>query len=112
MEEQKIDKRKKEYKAQIRPTTEISKIESQPLFVPDRLEMLVKFGLKCKYARFHQPVPPSHNTEPVSEFSLENKQGKYIVEEMTYTTEGLVWKQKGETDIIPLANIIYCRLIV
>jgi len=63
----------------------------------------------CHYVRFHSPVPPAVNKEPVSEFVLSGKQEKYLVDDMTYTTDGLIFKAYGEIGIIPLANVVYCR---
>lgn len=68
-------------------------------------------GIPCHYARFHQPVPPSLNKEPVSEFKTFRKEinDKYLVDSMNLTPIGLVFKSKDETNVVPLANIIYVR---
>ena len=64
----------------------------------------------CTYARFHHPVPPSENMEPVSEFRLSTKQLKYKVDSIIYTVDGLIVRAYSSSFIIPLANIIYCRI--
>ncbi len=77
------------------------------------LEVWFSQGERCYHASFHQAIPPSNNSEPVNEFKLESKaQGKYLVEDMTYTPYGLIWRQKGELNITPLANVAFARLIV
>jgi len=68
-------------------------------------------GVRCHYARFHQPVPPYVNKEPVSEFKLTSIQDKYKVDSIVYTPHGLMWTANGETNIAPLANVIYVRTI-
>jgi hypothetical protein len=62
------------------------------------------------YARFQQPIPPGVNREPVSEFTLSGKQAKYLVDTMEYTSDGLVWTFQDETNITPLANVMYVRV--
>lgn len=102
---EKIDKRTKEYKATQIPT----------LNNLDRLAMLKAEAIPCYYARFHQPVPPGHNKEPVSEFSIKSK-NKYSVEAMLYhPTAGLIFEaidknENHEEDITPAANVIYVRV--
>ncbi len=76
---------------------------------PDIIGKWIDEGFQVYYARFHQPVPPSVNAEPVSEFSISNKHQKYVVDEMHYTPHGLIWFYKGEIDIQPLANVVYAR---
>jgi hypothetical protein len=66
-------------------------------------------GRPSYYVRFHQPVPPAEDKEPVSEFRLESKQSKYVVDSILWTIHGVIVKAFGETQIIPLANVIYCR---
>jgi hypothetical protein len=68
-------------------------------------------GVPCKYVRFHQPVPPVEDSEPVSEFRLKTK-NKYSVDSITYTEHGLIWRAKGEVDICALANVLYSRAIL
>lgn len=68
-------------------------------------------GVPCYYARFQQPVPPSVNKEPVSEFCIRAKQLKYLVDRLTYTTHGLIWRSGGEIDLTPLPNVMYVRFI-
>ena len=69
-------------------------------------------GVECYYVRFHQPAPPSLNKEPVSEFCTSNMNKKYLVDCITYTPHGVIWKVNGEENIMPLANVIYTRSIV
>lgn len=72
-------------------------------------------SIPCYYARFHQPVPPGLDMEPVGEFKVKSK-SKYSVEGMLYhPTAGLIFaaaNKKGEIeeDIVPAANIIYVRV--
>jgi hypothetical protein len=68
-----------------------------------------KEGTLCFYARFQQPIPPSVDKEPVSEFSLANKSSKYIVDQITYTPYGVIWRCGKEIDITALANVMYVR---
>ena len=67
-------------------------------------------GTPLYYARFQQPIPPAVNMEPVSEFVLSGKHSKYIVDTMRYTSHGLVWTFHDETNITPLANVMYVRV--
>lgn len=86
--------------------------EQAPLPVSlSHLECLFREGIPCRYARFHQPVPPYVNKEPVSEFKLSSTtvNDKYLVDAMSYTGQGLIFKAKDEVNIVPLANIIYVR---
>lgn len=69
-------------------------------------------GVACYYIRFHQPVPPAKNHEPVAEFDTEAKTAKYLVDSITYTPNGVIFRFKGEVDLVPLANVIYIRTIV
>jgi hypothetical protein len=68
--------------------------------------------IESYYVRFHQPVPPADNKEPVSEFRLKSSQTKYLVDSILWTPHGVIWKAYNETNIVPLANVIYCRLNV
>lgn len=74
------------------------------------IEQWEKYGIPCHYVRFHQPIPPAENAEPVSEFKL-NSHGKYSVESIVYTEHGVIWRAKGEVDICALANVMYARSI-
>jgi len=62
------------------------------------------------YVRFHQPVPPGEDKEPVSEFRLKSTQKKYVVDSILWTPNGVVVKAYNETFIVSLANVMYCRL--
>lgn len=62
------------------------------------------------YVRFHQPVPPAENKEPVSEFRTNSKQNKYSVDSLEWTSEGVIYQAYGEKGIVPLANIMHCRI--
>lgn len=65
------------------------------------------------YARFHQPVPPCKDKEPVSEFKLQSDQNKYQIEEMVWSWgDGLMWKMNGELDMQPAANVQYVRFSI
>jgi hypothetical protein len=68
-------------------------------------------GVPCHYARFHHPVPPYVNKEPVSEFKVKSDAEKYKVDSIVYTPYGVIWTANGETDVVPLANVIYVRTI-
>lgn len=67
-------------------------------------------GYPIHYARFHQAVPPGKDKEPVNEFVLSGKQSKYIVDSLRWTSDGIVYSAYRETGIVPLANVVYCRL--
>lgn len=78
-------------------------------------EQWLSEGIPSYYVRFHQPVPPGKDKEPVSEFKLQTKSqsdNKYLVNSITYTPNGLVWEAYGEKNIVPLANVIYTRPIL
>lgn len=77
-----------------------------------RLAELEDSGFPCYYARFHHPVPPMLNAEPVGEFYTQSKTTKYVVEKMTYTLHGLIWRLKGSVNLTPRANVVYVRFIV
>lgn len=85
---------------------------SQPWTLHTKLEEWEDLGVKCYYARFHQPVPPYVNVEPVSEFKLIADQRKYKVDRITFTENGVIWRANGEVNIVPLANVIYVRPIL
>jgi hypothetical protein len=71
---------------------------------------LIDQAIPSYYVRFHQPVPPGEDKEPVSEFRLESKQSKYLVDMISWTPHGVIFRAHEETGIVPLANIIYCRI--
>src|SRR5665213_3384033 len=82
---------------------------------PPQLEPQV-YSKQCLYVRFHQPVPPALNKEPVSEFKLKPDGNsiqamRYVVDSITYTEHGVIYTAYGETNIVPLANVTYARLI-
>lgn len=82
---------------------------------PTNLELAKALGIPIRYARFHQPVPPALNLEPVAEFKVIKSEkpierNKYSVDAMLKTPIGIVWSAYGETDsIIELANVMYVR---
>lgn len=68
-------------------------------------------GVKVKYARFHSPVPPAKNKEPVSEFYIESKSNQYVVDEMYYCKDVFVWSAYGEKDnIMPASGVLLARI--
>lgn len=73
------------------------------------LEQWKKFGIPCRYVRFHQPIPPIEDKEPVSEFKLKSANPKYAVDEIVYTEHGVIWRAAGEINICALANVMYAR---
>jgi hypothetical protein len=74
------------------------------------LEKWISDGVNCYYARFQSPIPPGDNKEPVSEFTLNPlKNTKYRVDSMVYTPHGLIFKAYGETNIVPLPDVMYAR---
>jgi hypothetical protein len=89
--------------------------KEKPVIVRNRLAELGFEAIPCNYARFHQPVPPGYDREPVSEFKIKTK-NKYSVESMLYhPVAGLIFEAIGktgkpETDIVPSANVIYVRV--
>lgn len=78
---------------------------------PSRIKEWEDEGIRCYYVRFHQPIPPGVHKEPVSEFYLKSNTNKYVVDSLTYTVHGLVYRAYGETNISPLANIMYVRTL-
>lgn len=119
-----MDKRSKEYRQSLKKDfnaavkqvdhPDIPKIDIVQNPRATNFEMWDEWGIPAYYVRFHQPVPPSKNKnrEPVSEFYIKGPTGKYLVQSLTYTPHGLIFKSDNETNIVPLANIIYCRLIM
>ena len=100
-----MDKRTKEYR-EMMLTSHITKMST--------LDRLKAEAVQCHYVRFHQPVPPGLNREPVSEFKI-NSNNKYSVDSMLYhPVAGLIFEATGsnghEEDITPTANIIYVRV--
>jgi hypothetical protein len=79
---------------------------------PNNLQKLLDQGIPSHYVRFHQPVAPGLDREPVSEFRLRSIQSKYVVDEIIWTPHGVIFKAHGEIDIVDSANVIYCRLTV
>lgn len=75
------------------------------------LEKWEQAGVPCFYVRFHQPVPPAKDLQPVSEFNTRAKDAKYLVDSISYTPYGVIFRFKGEVDLVPLANIIYARSV-
>lgn len=69
-----------------------------------------ELGYPIHYARFHHPVPPGLNKEPVNEFVIKGKQTKYLVDSLRWTPEGVLYSAYGETNLVPSANVVYCRL--
>jgi len=70
-------------------------------------------GTPVYYARFHQPVPPAIDKEPVSEFKLQSAQKKYLVEGLRWSWgDGLIFKAFGEIDFCPEANVQYVRFTI
>lgn len=68
-------------------------------------------GQPCSYVRFHAPLAPAKDREPQYEFRLEGKDKKYIVDKITCTEHGLVWRANGEIDFTGLATIALTRSI-
>lgn len=112
-----MDKRTKEYKAlhgnyNQQDTLTVGSAASVGC---DALSLLKLASIPCKYVRFHQPVPPGCDKEPVSEFKVQSG-NKYSIETMLYhPISGLIFKalnKRGEIeeDIVPAANIIYVRV--
>ncbi len=73
-------------------------------------------GVPCYYVRFHSPVAPSKNKEPVGEFycrvqdrKYSSMEEKYLVTRTLYTPHGVIFWAQGECDITPLANVQWAR---
>ena len=77
------------------------------------LDNLIENSIPIYYVRFHQPVPTGEDKEPVAEFRLKSsgKQAKYLVDDMAWTPDGVIYFAFGETNLVPLANVIYARLV-
>lgn len=76
------------------------------------LQAWIAKGVPLYYVRFHQPVAPSVDREPVSEFRLVSTHDKYVVQEIYQTPYGIIWRHKEEWDISSLANMLYCRTVL
>lgn len=77
-----------------------------------KLEPSLAITTPIHHVRFHQPVPPGLNKEPVGEFVLSGKQSKYLVDSLSLTPHGVMYQAYGETGLVPLANVIYCRFTI
>lgn len=124
--EEKIDKRTKSYrerKLQNAMSEQVEQVTKRPdLYrttdAPERFlndNLIDGNGIGVRYVRFHHPVPPKENAEPVSEFRLTAKNvndRKYIVDQMIWTKEGLFWRCGDELNLSAAANIVYCRFFV
>lgn len=75
-----------------------------------KIERLEKEGIPLSYVRFQAPVPPYVNAEPLYEFNTAGT-SKYVVESITLSVEGIIWRARGELDISPTANYQYGRVI-
>lgn len=62
-------------------------------------------GIPCKYARFKEPVQVKKDVTPVSEFSTD----KHAVESILYGDHTVIVKTRGETLLIPHANVSFAR---
>lgn len=74
-----------------------------------------ELGYPIHYVKFHAPVPQGLDAEPVHEFRIQDSKSKYKIESMRFTPEGILYTGRGkaghlETGLIPLANVVYCRL--
>jgi len=69
-------------------------------------------GTQAYYVRFHAPVPPAVNKEPVSEFCLEGPTNKYKVDKITICEHGVVFRAFGEIGYVNGAQMQYSRLII
>lgn len=76
------------------------------------LEKWISEGIPCYYMRFQSPVAPARDKEPVSEFYIKGPTGKYLVDSIWYTPYGVIWRAHKETDITPLANVNWSRVIL
>jgi hypothetical protein len=89
--------------------TETIKLETQR----SNLELWAEQGIDCTYVKFHQDIPPGNKKEPVAEFKTNptNVPGgaKYVVDRIIYTPNGLIYTAFGETNIVPLANVVFVR---
>jgi hypothetical protein len=93
-------------------TNLVKKVDKNPASpVVSHLDEWLAQGIPLYYCRFQQSVPPAVNKEPVAEFNLEAKHHKYVVERMVYTPHGVIFSAFGETNIVPLANVMYVRTI-
>lgn len=93
-----------------KPTTMTKKI-AKPNLSDSPLKTWLAEGVPCYYVRFQNPVSPGVNREPVSEFYIKGPTGKYIVDQIIYTPYGLIFRAFGETDIVPLANVMLTRTV-
>ena len=81
----------------------------------DKMSTITKWiseGIPCDRIRLQTPVAPSKDKEPVGEFYIKGPTGKYLVEYITYTPHGVIWSSNGETQIVPLANVMNARFIL
>lgn len=98
MEEQKIDRRTKEYKTQFQSDKTQDKTQ---------IDLMIENAIPIQMAVFHRTVR-AHTGEPESaffdpDFKPAPKPSKAAI--MYYTPHGLVCDQKGKFKIIPLANV-------
>lgn len=67
-------------------------------------------GVPLSYVRFKEPVQAGEKKEPMYEFKLVTDNEKYRAENILYTQHGVLLRAQGETLIIPLGNVGYCRV--
>lgn len=87
----------------------IKKIQEPLESLKLKLEIWESEGIPCSYIRFHQPIPPHENAEPVSEFKMTQSVSKYRVDSIRYTEHGVIWRSRNEVNICALANVMYSR---
>lgn len=76
----------------------------------DNFDKLIAKGIPSDYVKFHGPVAPGKDKEPVFEFSLD-KPGKYKVDSITSCPGiGIFYTAYGQSAFVPDANVVKCRL--
>jgi hypothetical protein len=79
----------------------------------DKLQIMIQDSIPCHYVRFHQPVPPGVDKEPVSEFRLVSmKQSKYVVQAIYRHANCVIVEAYDTTFIVESANVMYSRPIL
>lgn len=112
MQTQKEPRKQKKILPQTEVVTSTFKASEELTVAKISITDLLKESIPVRYTRFHHAISPIENKEPVFEFRLSSDQKKYVVDAMYWTSDGLIWTVKGETNICPLANIVFCRFIV
>lgn len=74
------------------------------------IELWESQGIPLKWVKFQSPVAPQKDREPVYEFKIEGlSKDKYLVDQMRWCPQGIIWRKGGAPEITPLINVLQAR---